>query len=91
MYSSSKFRILFSNANYIVLFPNKSNGINIKHILRSRGFNAVEIKELLQLAFGETYRTHSYLLLDSTVKVPENGRIRQGIFPGENLWVYNKI
>ena len=83
--------MLFSNANYIVLIPNKSDGRNIKHILRLRGFNAVEIKELLQLAFGETYRSHSYLVLDSTVNVPENSPIRQGIFPAENLWVYNKI
>ena len=83
--------MLFSNANYSVLFPNKSDKRNIKHILRSRGFNAAEIKELLQLAFGETYRSHPYLMLDSTVNVPENARIRQGIFPAEHLWVYNKI
>ena len=35
MFSSSKFRMLFSNANYIVLFPNKSDSRNAKHILRS--------------------------------------------------------
>ena len=90
MYSSAKFCMLFSNANHIILFPNKSDR-NIKHILRSSGFNAQEIKELIQLAFGETYKTHPYLVLDSTVKVVENTRIRQGIFPGENLFVYNKI
>ena len=91
MFSSSKFRMLFSNANYIVLFPNKSDNRNAKHVLRSRGYNAKEINEILQLAFEEGDKTHPYLILDSTVDVFENVRIRQGIFPKENLYVFNKI
>ena len=35
MFSSSKFQMLFSNANYIVLFQNKSDSRNAKHMLRS--------------------------------------------------------
>ena len=41
MFSSSKFRMLFSNANYILLFPNKSDSRNAK-----------EIDELLKQAFN---------------------------------------
>ena len=91
MFSSSKFRMLFSNANYIVLFPNKSDNRNAKHVLRSRGYNAKEINEILQMAFEEGDKTHPYLILDSTVEIFENVRIRQGIFPKENLYVFNKI
>ena len=91
MFSSSKFRMLFSNANYIVLFPNKSDNRNEKHVLRSRGFNAKEIGEILREAFENQETSHPYLLLDSTVKVVENARIRQGIFPNEYLYVYNKL
>ena len=91
MFSSSKFRVLFSNANYIVLFPNKSDSRNAKHILRSRGYNGKEITQILKEAFDADENSHPYLLLDSTVKVVENLRIRQGIFPGENLYVYDKI
>ena len=91
MYSSDKFRMLFSNANYIVLFPNTRDSRNIKHIMQLWGFNSKETEEVLQLAFGEQYRSHPYLLLDNTRITFENARIRQGIFPGENLYVYNKI
>ena len=91
MFSISKFRMLFSNANYIVLFPNKSDSRNAKHVLRSRGFNVKEITEILKQAFENQETSHPYLLLDSTVKVVENARIRQGIFPNEYLFVYNKI
>ena len=90
MFSSSKFRMLFSNANYIVLFPNKSDNRNAKHVLRSRGFDAKEIRELLKEAFENQDTSHPYLLLDSTVKVMENARIRQGLFPNKYLYVYNK-
>ena len=83
--------MLFSNANYVVLFPNKSDNRNAKHVLRSRGYNSKEINEILRQAFEEGDKTHPYLLLDSTVKVFENVRIRQGIFPQENLYVFNKI
>ena len=89
MFSSSKFRMLFSNANYI-LFPNKSDR-NVKHILRLRGYNVKEIAELLKQAFNSEEKAHPYLLLDSTVKFFENVRIRQGIFPNENLYVFNKL
>ena len=82
--------MLFSNANYIV-FPNKSDNRNVKHVLRSRGFNAKEIQEILKEAFENQETSHPYLLLDSTVKVVENARIRQGIFPNEYLYVYNKL
>ena len=91
MFSNSKFRLLFSNANYIVLFPNKSDNRNVKHILRSRGFNSKEINEILKEAFEMGDKTHPYLLLDSTVESFDNVRIRQGIFPDENLYIYNKI
>ena len=90
MFSSSKFRMLFSNASYIVLFPNKGDNRNAKHILRSRGYNS-KVNEILKQAFEEGDKTHPYLLLDSTVEVFENVRIRQGIFPKENLFVFNKI
>ena len=91
MFSSSKFRMLFSNANYIMLFPNKSDNRNAKHVLRSRGFNAKEIREILKEAFENQETSHPYLLLDSTLKVEENARIRRGIFPNEYLYVYNKL
>ena len=91
MFSNSKFRLLFSNANYIVLFPNKSDNRNVKHILRSRGFNSKEINEMLKEAFEMTDEPHPYLLLDSTVETFDNVRIRQGIFPGEHMYIYNKI
>ena len=91
MFSSSKFRMLFSNANYIVLFPNRSDNRNAKHVLRSRGFDAKEIREILREAFENRDTSRPYLLLDSTVKVVENARIRQGIFPNEYLYVYNKL
>lgn len=91
MSSSSKFRMLFSNANYIVLFPNKSDSRNAKHVLRSRGFRAKEITEILKEAFDNHETSHPYLLLDSTIKMVENARIRQGIFPNKSLYVYNKI
>lgn len=83
--------MLFCNANYILLFPNKSDSRNAKHILRSRGYNAKEIAELLKQAFNSEEKAHPYLLLDSTMKVFENVRIRQGIFPNENLYVFNKL
>ena len=90
MYSSDKFRMLFSNANYIVLFTNSGDSRNIKHIMRLQGFNSKETEEILQLAF-EQCESHLYLILDNTTITFENARIRQGIFPGENLYVYNKI
>ena len=91
MFSNSKFRLLFSNANYIVLFPNKADNRNVKHIMRSRGFNSKEANEILKEAFETGQQIHPYLLLDSTIETFENVRIRQGIFPNENLYVYNKI
>ena len=78
-FSSSKFCMLFSNANYVVLFHNKSDSRNAKHILRSRGFDAKEILEILKLAFDQSDKTHPYLMLDSTVQVVENVRVRRDI------------
>lgn len=87
MFSTNKFRMLFSNSNYIILFPNKANSRNIKHVMRSRGFNSKDVEQLMQLAFDDENNLYPYLMLDNT----HNVRIRQRIFPDCNMYVYNKI
>ena len=90
IFLTNKFRMLFSNANYIVIFPNKGDNRNIKHVLRSRGYNSKDCEKLLKLAFDDCEDSHPHLLMDNTHDVVDNGRLRQGIFNDSNLYIFEK-
>ena len=86
MYTSKKLRMLFSNSNYVILFPNNSDKINAKHILRNRGWTGKQAENILKEAFAS--KNYPYLILDNSRNCPENIRIRQGIFTDKNMNIY---
>ena len=50
MYGAEKIRVLFSNANYIMVFP-ESDKRNLKHVFRNKGISRNKANPLLNLAF----------------------------------------
>ena len=86
MYTSEKLRMLFSNSNYVVLFPNDSDKRNTKRVLRNRGLTGKTADNILKEAFMSW--NYPYLILDNSQNCPENIRVRQGIFPDKNMYIY---
>ena len=85
-YASEKLRMLFSNSNYIILFPNNSDKRNTKHVLKNRGLTRKKAENLLKEAFES--KNYPYLILGNSRNCPENIQIRQGVFPDENMYAY---
>lgn len=87
MYFSSQYATTITrNAQYLVLFPNPRDNSMIE-VLGRQTFPLY--RKFLSTAFSiATEKPYGYLFFDFKPATPKNLRVRQDIFPGEQVWVY---
>lgn len=79
-------RTISLNASYLVLFKSPRDRTQISHLARQmRPDNAKIIQQAFDLATTDSY---GYLLVDLCQSTPEELRLRNGIFPEDNHYVY---
>ena len=74
------------NANYLVLFKNPSDKLQVANL--GRQLFPGQSKFFVAAFESATLEPFTYLLLDLTQTCPENLRLRSNIFPGEIQVVY---
>lgn len=78
-----KFRTISLNANYIVVFKNNRDKMQIERLCQQ--LEPRRSRFLLEAFEKATEAPHGYLLLDCTQYTPNAYRYRTGILPGETL------
>lgn len=87
LYFNSKYATTITrNAQYLVLFQNPRDNSMIDTLGRQV---YPQKRKFLSSAFAmATDIPYGYLFLDFKPDTPKNLRVRQGVFPGEQSWVY---
>ena len=85
-HKGKEIRSITLNAQYIILFKNPRDRLQVTHLARQMYDRDSKVMED---AFQDaTSKPHGYLLIDLKQATPEHLRLRTNILPGEALAVY---
>ena len=78
-YKSNVMRNINLNAQYIIIFKNPRDKLQIQHF--SKQYNPSKPQQLLEAFEDATSRPYGYLLIDLTPSIDDKFRLRSNIFP----------
>ena len=85
----SEMRNISLNANYIVLMKNSRDRAQIHHLARQ--VYPGKSQFLVKAYEDATKDPFSYLFLDFKNTTPDSMRVRSGLLPGDNMFVYSPV
>ena len=77
------------NANYLVLFKNPSDQLQVATLARQ--MYPHQARRFVEIFKDATSQPYSYLLVDTTQQCPNHLRLRTNVFPGEHQVVYTVV
>jgi hypothetical protein len=85
-HKGKEIRTITLNAQYIILFKNPRDQLQVSHLARQ--MYAKDSKVMEEAFQDATSKPHGYLLIDLKQSTPDYLRLRSNILPGQELTVY---
>lgn len=85
-HKGKEIREISLNAHYLVLFRNRRDQSQITHL--GRQLYPSKLKFFQESFADATSKPYGYLLIDLKPETDESLRVRTGMFPGDNFYVY---
>ena len=85
MYKPEKLRMITSNSLYQIVFHNTGDKCNLHAIFHNWKIPKEIFTQIIKNAYKNPYK---YIVFSNDPKIPDNSRIRTGIFPNKAMYVY---